>query len=79
MWKEAKDDTEEGRIIEFCDFISVLGFLLQEGIGSGNKTIERHVADMGKYFSKFQLEEYNFIRPLVEQACLIMGEVFNGE
>lgn len=76
FWSESKDHTREGRIVEFCDFLSVLSFMLQEH-ESGNQLVKKHVAEMSKYFAIFMNEQFHFIRPLVEQARNIMLEVFN--
>jgi 5'-deoxynucleotidase YfbR-like HD superfamily hydrolase len=76
VWSNSKDESVAGRILEFADFLSVLGFLLQEGAGAGNKAILEHVEDMCKYFSKFKDERFNFLLPLIGQARDIMLELF---
>jgi len=73
-WLDAKDATPEGRILEFCDFLSVLSFMMQE---RGNHQIKRHVTDMQLYFERFGEKEYDFVRPLVDQAEVLLGEVFS--
>lgn len=75
-WADAKDESKEGRIVEFADFLSVLGFLLMEGAGEGNQAVHIHVADMTGYFRGFANPKFDFIRPLVDQAGEIMKEVF---
>lgn len=74
-WIDAKHPDPEGYVIEFADFLAVLGFILQEGQGEGNGTIGIHVAEMSKYYGKFQREEYEFLRPLIDQAGQIMQEL----
>lgn len=76
-WKSSKDDTMEGMILEFSDFLSVLGYMMHEGLANGNKIVEQHVADMDKYFSKFEQPWYDFIRPLIDQAAMMMVTLFN--
>lgn len=76
-WLEAKDPSPQGLILEFADFLAVLSFLMGEGLGSGNHSIQEHVADMDTYFEKFSCSpEYDFIRPLIDQAAVLMKEVF---
>lgn len=74
-WHDSKDHTLEGRVLEFCDFLAVLGFLLQEGMGEGNGMIGIHVADMSTYYGKFQRPEFDFLRPLIQQAGSIMQQL----
>jgi 5'-deoxynucleotidase YfbR-like HD superfamily hydrolase len=70
-WQNSKNDTVAGRVLEFADFLSVLSFLLQED----NRIIKRHVGDMHTYWQRFLGRDYDFIRPLVDQAGAIMTEV----
>jgi 5'-deoxynucleotidase YfbR-like HD superfamily hydrolase len=76
-WAESKDTSFEGRILEFADFLSVLSFMYEEAGSGGNRSIMEHVAEMGKYFDKFKSDHYDFIRPLVDQAEVIMKGVFS--
>jgi 5'-deoxynucleotidase YfbR-like HD superfamily hydrolase len=75
LWLNAKDPSSEGRILEFCDFLAVLGFLLQEGMGEGNGTIGVHVEGMSVYYGKFQRTEYQFLQPLVEECGTILEQL----
>jgi hypothetical protein len=75
FWKGAKDDTYGGRILEFADFLTVLAFIVQEGQGEGNGTIGIHVAGMPDYYAKFEGKEYDFLRPLVDEAGSILKEI----
>jgi 5'-deoxynucleotidase YfbR-like HD superfamily hydrolase len=75
-WKESKDESPEGRVLEFADFLAVLSFMHEELGAGGNHSIHNHVKDMGSYFAKFNDDSYDFIRPLVEQAAAIMDGVF---
>jgi 5'-deoxynucleotidase YfbR-like HD superfamily hydrolase len=79
LWETAKDDSIEGRIIAFADFLAVLGFMLQECNAGGNKSIWNHVHDMDVYFQGFLRSDFDFIRPLVDQAADLMEEVFPDE
>lgn len=75
-WLDSKDGTPEGRILEFADFLAVLSFMRQEGAATDNRIIERHVKEMDKYFENFLQSGWDFIRPLVQQAAEMMGEMF---
>lgn len=72
-WKNAKDDTTEGKILEFADFLSVLSYAAEE-IRSSNFTMREHLTSMVEYYEKFTTEDFNFIRPLVEEARTILFE-----
>lgn len=74
-WLDSKDGTVEGRILEFADYLAVLGFMMQEGAHDGNKVIKRHVAEMHRYFARFEGREFDFIRPLVQQAGELTREI----
>lgn len=78
MWHNSKDSSFAGRVLEFADFLGVLSFMLQEGCANGHQVIMRHVADMRTYFDKFGEEDYDFIRPLVEQAGVIIRKLFSA-
>lgn len=67
IWKEAKDDSYEGRIVEFADCLSVISYLYQER-EAGNYGIHEHAEDVQSYFSKFSDPKFDFIRDLVQQA-----------
>lgn len=75
-WFHAKDNSLEGRIVEFADFLAVLGFMMQEGAANGNQSIKDHVMAMEDYFANFSAPAYDFLRPLVDQAAVMMKEMF---
>jgi 5'-deoxynucleotidase YfbR-like HD superfamily hydrolase len=77
-WANAKNDSLEGRIVEFADFLSVLSFMIEEGCANGRKSIARHVSDMRSYCDNFDEQEYDFIRPLVNQVGELMLETFGS-
>jgi 5'-deoxynucleotidase YfbR-like HD superfamily hydrolase len=66
-WEMAKDETLEGSIILFCDYLAVLSYVMRE-IDSGNYSIVRHVAEMDKYAEEFKNQRFDFIRPLVSES-----------
>ena len=79
IWKNAKDNTIEGKILEFADFLSVLSYAAEE-IRSSNFTMREHLTSMVEYYEKFTTEDFNFIRPLIEEARAILFEeiLLNG-
>ena len=77
LWSEAKNDTVEGRILRFADFLSVLGYLLQE-LQVARKVEVAHTEDFQDYAKQFEEAEYDFIRPLVVQSRSILVEI-SGE
>ncbi len=72
-WERAKDESVEGRIVAFADYLSVVAYLWLEVRGS-NLTMQQHVNDMKEYASEFEAEKYNFLRPLVTEATQLVKE-----
>lgn len=72
-WKNAKDNTLEGKILEFADFLSVLSYAAEE-IRSSNFTMREHLSAMVEYYEKFTTADFNFIRPLIMEARTILFE-----
>lgn len=70
-WQNAKDDTVEGRILAFADFLSVLAYVVEE-MRNSNRTMRAHLISMRDYFTSFQKKEFAFLAPLVEQAGNIL-------
>ena len=73
-WENAKDESYEGRIVAFADFLSVLAYITEE-LRSSNATMREHLISMREYYQKFCAPEFNFIRPLVQQA----GDILHRE
>jgi 5'-deoxynucleotidase YfbR-like HD superfamily hydrolase len=66
-WDNAKDHTIEGRIVAFADYLSVLSYIAQE-LELGNRRMLETMSELSHYGASFNGSEYDFIRPLVEQA-----------
>lgn len=66
-WEEAKGDCIEGCIIAFCDFLSVLSYMLQE-INCSNQTMLGQHSTMMAYVALFHDPKFDFIRELVQSA-----------
>ncbi len=75
-WRQAKDGSQEGRVVKFADFLSVLAYLDQE-VRSGNKLVLSNVNQLKAYCENFQSEEFDFIRPLVSQAYRMVEHLDN--
>lgn len=73
LWSSAKDETIEGRIVRFADYLSVVAYLWLEIQGS-NLTMRQHVSDMAKYAEEFDGPEYDCMRPLVSEAKELVKE-----
>lgn len=78
-WKQAKNDTPEGRILEFADFLSVLSYSWEE-VRQSNVIMKEHLTDMVKYYERFTTKDFDFLRPLIEDARTILFEelMLNG-
>jgi 5'-deoxynucleotidase YfbR-like HD superfamily hydrolase len=73
VWKDAKDTSVNGRIVEFADYLSVIAFTCEE-MRSSNFTVQEHVEALEIYAQKFDSPDYDFIRPLVIDAEKILHE-----
>lgn len=76
-WEHSKDDSVEGSVIEFADFLAVVAHLWQE-VKCANNTMLGHYQTMKEYASIFDDRRFDFIRPLVEETHEIVKEVFQG-
>lgn len=76
-WRNAKDRSDEGCVVKFADFLSVLAYLDQE-VRSGNLLVMSNVIQLKAYREKFAGEEFSFIRPLVEQAYKMVDYLDNS-
>jgi len=77
-WSHSKDKSYEGRIVSFCDYLSVLSYMLQE-LSCSNTTMLQHHATMMKYVTKFGGPEYDFIRVLVNEAVQLTMDNLGNE
>lgn len=74
-WRIAKNDTYSGKIVQFCDYLSVLGYMIRE-LTNSNVTMRQHWTTMHDYAAIFEEAEFDFIRPLVEDAKELLHEAF---
>lgn len=76
IWEEAKDnEVIEGRIVAFADYLAVLSFMYFENALS-NPMMKDNRDSMVKYMLSFDKADFDFLRPLVEEAHAITQEVF---
>lgn len=73
QWAIAKDESDVGRLVSFCDFLSAAGYLLDE-VRMSNASITKYCTTMKEQSKKFSATEYDFIRPYVRQAQAIVRE-----
>ena len=73
-WSRAKDESPEGLIVSFADYLSVLSHLWVEA-RSANTTVLDNYVTLREYQDIFKEEKYNFIRPLVNDAEDIFEEM----
>jgi len=74
-WEYSKDETTEGRIVAFADFLSVLSHLWQE-IQNSNQSMADHYKTVRDYVESFNEDDYDFIRPLVVEASDLTDQLF---
>lgn len=70
-WKSAKDDSLEGMIISFADYLSVISHLAAE-VECANLSVLRHYETLQEYAQKFRASRFDLIRPLVDQSEKIL-------
>lgn len=68
-WINSKDDTEEGSVVAFADFLSVLSHM------SLNQIILKDYAAMTDYAMLFRESRFDFLRPLILEAEDLLGEI----
>lgn len=74
-WHNAKDETVEGRIVNVADFLCVLGFMNDEA-----DTVRlKHVETLESYYRLFQKPEFDFLRPILDQAGELLKEISGGK
>lgn len=76
LWNTAKDHKTAGRIVSFADFLCVLAFIKQEG----RDVVQTLCLEtLPSHAQEFNGPEYDFIRPLVDQAQSFLKEIFSAE
>jgi 5'-deoxynucleotidase YfbR-like HD superfamily hydrolase len=78
LWNAEKGQDTEGRILDFADFLAVLSFLLQERT-TWNTHLDEHRSSMMEYFQRFNAVQFDFLRPLVDQASDLLGTLWRAE
>jgi 5'-deoxynucleotidase len=78
VWKTAKDDSPEGRILDFADYLCVLAYMRQE-YNAVNTTMAENAEGMRVYLQRFYAAEFDFLRDLVQQARVISDEIFGSQ
>jgi len=74
MWANAKDSTNEGAIVAFADYLSVVSYLYAE-VTNANSTVVENYQTMRDYTAIFMNPRYDFIRPLVDQTIDLVKEI----
>lgn len=68
LWKHAKDQTLEGMLTEFADFLSVLAYVLRESQMGNKGLLQENSSSLGEYSSKFLHTRYDFLREYIKEA-----------
>ncbi len=77
LWRTAKDDTIEGKILSFADFLSVISYVYEEIRIAYSISLKEHLTALESYYNLFTTKEYSFLHPLVVQIDEILKEIFN--
>lgn len=73
-WSRGKDDSYEGLILTFADFLAFVSHMAVESSFT-NVTMSIHEEETRKYLAIFDDCKFNFIRPLVQEAQRITREI----
>lgn len=76
-WEHSKDDTVEGKIVRFADFMSVLSYVTQE-VENGNKDILGNLTQLVAYAKSFQNDEFEFLQPLPDESSKLVNDIIQG-
>ena len=77
-WREAKDNTPEGRILAFADMLQTVSFLSREW-QLGNKTVIEPPVSLLHHFREMDSSNFDFLRPLVDQTWEFIQQTFGKE
>ncbi len=78
IWQESKDDSLEGIIISFADFLSVVSYAYEETRVARSLVLKEQLTSLYEYWKSFHSEKYKAFKPLVDQVDVIMEEIFSG-
>lgn len=73
-WAGAKDDSRAGLIVAFADYLSVISHLYAE-VSCANVSVMQHYKSLCEYSHKFDGEQFDFVRPLVDQCRDLFKEM----
>lgn len=77
-WKNAKDDSIEGKILAFADFLSVVSYVYEETRIAKSLVLKEQLTSMGDYCKAFAAKKYKMFWPLVTQVHeIVFGEILN--
>jgi 5'-deoxynucleotidase YfbR-like HD superfamily hydrolase len=77
-WREAKDKSNEGRIVALADYLSVLQWGLREK-ALGSRKISADLSALQEYVNQFEHESFAFLNDFVGQAKALTREVLRGD
>lgn len=76
-WLDSKD-RDEGAVVAFADYLSVLSYIHQE-IDLGNERMKRQIPELRKFHSSFEAQErFVFLSDYIAQAGEILDEIEFG-
>lgn len=73
-WQFAKENTQQGLVVKFADYLSVLSYIYQE-VKGGNLQMIRLIPEIDDYGMMFRRAEFKFMENLVTQSESIMIEL----
>ena len=74
LWEGAKRADNEGAVVSFADFLSVVSYVVQE-INAGNHSMFEHLDELKKFFSSFQAEKYALLKKYLGPCQAILDTV----
>jgi 5'-deoxynucleotidase YfbR-like HD superfamily hydrolase len=75
LWREAKDDTPEGHVVKFADFLSAFVFIYMES-HNGNKRFRSQIgSEINLYSELFRADPYRDMAPWVDEVQEMLKEI----
>jgi 5'-deoxynucleotidase YfbR-like HD superfamily hydrolase len=79
-WINQKDQSLEGRLLKFCDVLSVLMKIYEEVIIYHNYSLIKHAKNTIKYFkNRLEFEDNPVLRTYIEEAIMINNQAIERD
>ena len=77
--EHVQNQSLEGQLVEFADFLSVVSYILREGRMGNRALVREHAESLGDYANRFNHGRYDFLRPQVKVAQRMLFDAILGK